>query len=234
MEARPRGASGPSEDTGAPEAQWGGLERPQEGREGTAPGEQRSAVAEGPRPGPRHLAASWPPPWPDAVTAPSVGAALWEERLRQRPNPPNMKRLETARTGTNTRCPRGGGGGARVCRGGGRPRAQGDASATTAAVRTASSRRAQAAIRREPRSVLLRDGAWDVTGRPSPRWRLVLETGRCHLLERRRRRETGRVEEGVTSGGDGKFPARAGNEPGSRWQEADGHGRDGARPRQGR
>lgn len=64
-----------------------------------------------------------------------------------------------------------------------------------AAAGTASSRRAQGAIRREPRSVLLRDGAWDVTGRPSPRWRLVLETGRCHLLERRRRRETGRVEE---------------------------------------
>lgn len=38
-----------------------------------------------------------------------------------------MKRLETARTGTNTRCPRGGGGGARARRGGGRPRAQGDA-----------------------------------------------------------------------------------------------------------
>lgn len=133
-EARPRGASGPSEDTGAPEAQWGGLERPQEGREGTAPGEQRSAVAEGLRPGPRRLAASWPPLWPDAVTAASVGAALWEERLRQRP--PNMKRLETARTGTDTRCPRGGGGGARarVEEGGhGRRETQGSASATTAA-----------------------------------------------------------------------------------------------------
>lgn len=46
-----------------------------------------------------------------------------------------------------------------------------------AALGTERSKRARDAIRRETQSAPLMGWVWDTRGRPSPRWRPVLETG---------------------------------------------------------